>query len=182
MVTAEERYVQTASDFQVPCFIMCSRGTPWEKAQAAPPLQKSWNVRTLLKERALEMSFRCLRATESVNGTNPLFLGIRKTGELSVPLNVANMILRAMMGHRLEPAKSGSETVVKSFLFYIVLDHLITNTAPESPKITSPRASCLVWSNEATECGRTLDSLRSEKKTTRYKGLKITGNCILSHC
>ena len=128
------------------------------------------------------MSFRCLRATESVNGTNPLFLGIRKTGELSVPLNVANMVLSAIMGHRFEPAKSGSETVVKSFLFYIVLDHFISKTAPESPKITSPRASCLVWSNEATECGRTLDNLRNEKKTTRYKGLKVTGNCMLSHC
>ena len=81
------------------------------------------------------MSFKCLRATESVNGTNPLLLGIKNTGELSVPLNVANMILRAIMGHRFEPAKFGSVTVAKSFLFCIVLDHFINNTAPDSKKI-----------------------------------------------
>ena len=86
------------------------------------------------------------------------------------------------MGHRFEPAKSGRETVANSFLFCIVFDHFSNKTAPKSPKITSPRANCQVWSNDATECGRTLDNLRNEKKTTRYRGLKTTGNSKLSHC
>ena len=35
-VEEEDRYVQMASNLHVPCFIMCSSGTPFWKAQEAP--------------------------------------------------------------------------------------------------------------------------------------------------
>ena len=44
-VGEEDRYAQIRSERQVPCFIMCSNGTPLWKAQEAPALRKSWNVR-----------------------------------------------------------------------------------------------------------------------------------------
>ena len=60
------------SERQVPCLIICSRGTPWEKAQEAPALLKAWKVSVEILS-ASEAFFKCLRATESVRGTKPLF-------------------------------------------------------------------------------------------------------------
>ena len=64
MEVDKERYDQTASDFQVPCFIMCSSGTPSWKAHLA--LQKSLNVRGVVRFNNLEIFFKCFLATESV--------------------------------------------------------------------------------------------------------------------
>ena len=72
MEVEEDKYVQMASDFQVPCFMICSSGTPWLKAQEAPALLKSWNVSDGYICNAAHSFLRCLRAMESVSGTKPL--------------------------------------------------------------------------------------------------------------
>ena len=72
MEVDEDRYVQMASDFQVPCLIMCSSGTPWVKGQEAPALLNAWNVNEGDICRALHAFLRCLRATESVRGARRL--------------------------------------------------------------------------------------------------------------
>ena len=68
------------SERQVPCLIICSGGTPWEISQEAPALLKAWKVSAGEILSASEAFFKCLRATESVRGTKPLFFGTRKSG------------------------------------------------------------------------------------------------------
>ena len=59
-----------ASDLQVPCFIICSSGTPCLKAQDAPARLIAWNVRGGEIFNAMETFFKCFRATESVRETH----------------------------------------------------------------------------------------------------------------
>ena len=47
-----------ASDFHVPCRIICSRGAPWLKALEAPPVLNAWNVNVGEMLRAIEELFR----------------------------------------------------------------------------------------------------------------------------
>ena len=58
-----------ASDLHVPCFMICSKGTPRLKAQEAPARLNAWKVRGGEILSAIEIFLRCLRATESVRGT-----------------------------------------------------------------------------------------------------------------
>ena len=94
----------------------------------------------------LQMSFKCLQANESVNGTNFLCLGITNTGELESPAKAYKRDLRAGTGHKGLPSRSGKDIVANYFLFCIVLDHVTTSTAPCWPKNYIPFANCLVWS------------------------------------
>ena len=79
------------------------------------------------------------------------------------------------MGHKgLEP-RWGRGMVVIDFLSWMVLDHLMSRTAPSPEVRKSPLAKCLVPSNVDTECGSILDNLRKEKKQVRYRALKVRG-------
>ena len=49
-----------------------------------------------------------------------------------------------------------------------VFDHFMIMTALEWPKITSALHKCLEGSNLATECGKTFDNLKNEKKQNEY--------------
>ena len=84
-------------------------------------------------------------------------------------------VFNAVTGQRGEAPRSGREIVVVSCLFCSVFDHLIKMVTPCSEKKRSPRASCLVGSNDLTECGSKLETLRKEKNATKYTALKTTG-------
>ena len=71
-----------ASDFQVPCFLINSRGIPLWNAQEAPALRKAWNVKGGAIFRASDRALRCFLATESVRGTRPRLRGKRTSGSL----------------------------------------------------------------------------------------------------
>ena len=63
-----------ASDYQVPCFIIRSNETPFEKAHEAPA------ITYLSNPSKRDSSLRCFLATESVRGWSILDLGIRNKG------------------------------------------------------------------------------------------------------
>ena len=168
-----DRYVQMASDFQVPCLMMCSNGTPCLKAQEAPALLNAWNVKEGNNFKALDVFLRCLRACESVSGTRPLAVWIVNNGSLA-SAGISSIIrLIALIGQRGEVPRDGRGMVTVDFLSCMVLDHFNSRTALSPDLMKSPLARCLVVSKAATECGSILESLRKEKKHVRYNGRKI---------
>ena len=103
------------------------------------------------RARALEISFKCFLAVESVNGEECVGLGRRKRGESSCAGYRWNINFKALIGHKEEAPKSGIAIVAKFFLSWIVLDHFIRIKAPSCEKMTSPLARCLVLSKVLIE-------------------------------
>ena len=73
----------------------------------------------------MQKSFKCLRATESVNGTNFLCLGMTQEsydpqGKLAKGSSVRKQDIKDYL--------VGLVKVANSFLFCIVLDHVTTST------------------------------------------------------
>ena len=77
---AEERYDHTASERHVPCFMIWASGTPFWKAQEAPPLLKSWNVIGFGTSSNRHASLRCFLATELSMESDPWALEPRTMG------------------------------------------------------------------------------------------------------
>ena len=113
----DNKYVSMASDFQVPCFLINSKGTPLWKAQEAPALRKAWNVSGGVKAKASDMVFRCFLATESVRGVGPLLRGKMNNGSLGEAGMAWIMAARADMGHRWEEPRKGRGRVTVSLRF-----------------------------------------------------------------
>ena len=105
-----------ASDFHVPCFIICSRGTPWLNAQEAPALLKAWKVKEGESCRAKEAFLKCFLATESVSGMHLLFLHSMNNGSLFKAGIMWAICRMAAMGQRGDWPKLGRGIVTVDFL------------------------------------------------------------------
>ena len=160
-------YVQTASDLQVPWSIVSFMGTPWLKAQVAPTLLKSWNLREVWRCNMSDTAFRWRIATESVSGTKPWCLGILKSGALESPGMSDSIFCRAWIGHNGEWTKNGRGMVWIFYLSCKVFDHLMMMVAALWENMTSPTASWRVGSKDVIACGKIFEILRKEKKASK---------------
>ena len=156
-----------ASEDHNPWCLMCSKGTPFWKAQAAPALLKAWKVRGWGRASFKEICFRCFLAVESVR-IEILVVNFNRNRGSFFPAGMwAIMDLRALIGHRGESPRPGITMVLICFLFWIVFDHLTIMVAFCSLKMRSPLVRCLVTSKVVTEWAKILESLKKEKNVRR---------------
>ena len=64
-----EIYFHTALDFQVPCCIKCSIGTPWLKPQLVPARLESWKSLNMFLTYFLHLNRYCVTTEYHFQGT-----------------------------------------------------------------------------------------------------------------